>query len=171
MNANTRAQKTDPTTEQTMKKFTNHVDHVAWISRPETLNANVAELEKLTGAKLVRFERKDMGFVMCIDWEAGLEVVSPMREPTDFNQGLYEWLETRGEGVISVVFGVRDLEKHKARLEGLGVPVGPLMDDHPDSPWHDKINLLERAAGIVMNSTLILGDIDYSDSMIQFGLA
>ena len=54
-----------------MKKFTNHVDHVAWISRPETLNANVAELEKLTGAKLVRFERKDMGFVMCIDSGSG----------------------------------------------------------------------------------------------------
>ena len=49
--------------------------------------------------------------------------------------------------------------------------VGPLMDDHPDSPWHDKINLFERAAGIVMNSTLILGDIDYSDSMIKFGPA
>jgi hypothetical protein len=154
-----------------MKKFTKHVDHVAWISRPETLAANVAELEKLTGAKLVRFERKDMGFVMCIDWEAGLEVVSPLSEPTDFNRGLHEWLEARGEGVISVVFGVRDLENHKARLEALGVQVGPLMDDHADSPWHDKIRLFERAAGIVMNSTFILGDIDYSDTMIKFGPA
>src|ERR1700733_7260723 len=100
-----------------MKGFTNHVDHVAWISRPETLEVNAAELEKLPAAQLIRFEREDMGFVMCIDWEAGLEVVSPMQEPTDFNKGLRDWLETRGEGVISVVFGVRELERHKARLE------------------------------------------------------
>ena len=152
-----------------MKKFTNHIDHVAWISRPENLEANIAQLEKLTGAKLARFERKDMGFIMYISWEAGLEVVAPMAEPTEFNQWLRQWLETRGEGVMSVVFGVRDLDKHKARLEALGVPVGPLMDDHPDSPWHDQLVLWERQAGEVMNTAFVLGDIDYADDVIPFG--
>ena len=152
-----------------MKKFTNHVDHVAWISRPENLEANVAMLEKLSGAKLARFDRADMGFTMFISWEAGLEVVSPMEEPTDFNQMLWDWLNTRGEGVMSVVFGVRDLDKHKARLEAEGMEVGELMDDHPDSPWHDKLVLWERMAGMVMNSVFIFGDIDYADSVIPFG--
>jgi hypothetical protein len=152
-----------------MKKFTNHIDHVAWISWPENLEANIAELEKLTGAKLTRFERKDMGFVMYISWEAGLEVVAPLEEPTEFNQWLRQWLETKGEGVMSVVFGVRDLDKHKARLEALGVPVGELMDDHPDSPWHHKLVLWERQAGVVMNTNFILGDIDYADGVIPFG--
>ena len=152
-----------------MKKFTNHVDHVAWISRPETIAANVAQLEMLTDAKLTRFERKDMGFVMYISWEAGLEVVAPLPEPTEFNQWLRDWLDTRGEGVMSVVFGVRDLDRHKARLERLGVEVGPLMDDHPDSPWHDQLVLWERQAGEVMNTGFILGDIDYADHVIPFG--
>jgi len=152
-----------------MKKFTNHIDHVAWISRPETLEANIAELEKLTGAKLTRFERRDMGFVMYISWEAGLEVVSPLPEPTEFNQWRRDWLETRGEGVMSVVFGVKDLEQHKARLEALGFEVGPLMDDHPDSPWHDKLTLWERQAGVVMNTAFVLGDIDYADGVVPFG--
>jgi hypothetical protein len=158
------------TTEECLvKKFTNHVDHVAWISRLENLAANIAELEKLTGATLTRFERKDMGFVMCISWEAGLEVVAPLEEPTDFNQWLRDWLDTRGEGVISVVFGVRDLDRHKARLAALGIEVGPLMDDHPDSPWHDKLVLWERQAGMVMNTNLILGDIDYAEGVVPFG--
>jgi len=152
-----------------MKKFTNHIDHVAWISWPENLEANIAELEKLADAKLTRFERKDMGFVMYISWEAGLEVVAPLPEPTEFNQWLRDWLETRGEGVMSVVFGVKDLEKHKARLEALGCPVGPLLDDHPDSPWHDRLVLWERQAGVVMNTNFILGDIDYADGVIPFG--
>jgi hypothetical protein len=154
-----------------MKKFTNHVDHVAWISKLENLEANVAQLEKLADAKLTRFERKDMGFVMYINWEAGLEVVAPLPKPTEFNQVLRDWLDTRGEGVMSVVFGVRDLERHKARLEALGFEVGPLMDDHPDSPWHDKLVLWERVAGIVMNSCFIIGDIDYTDDVIPFGNA
>jgi hypothetical protein len=151
-----------------MKKFINHVDHVAWISKPENLDANVAQLEKLSGAKLTRFARKDMGFTMCISWEAGLEVVAPMAEPTEFNKILYDWLATRGEGVMSVVFGVRGLDQHKARLEGQGFEVGPLMDDHPDSPWRQKLVLWERMAGVVMNSCFILGDIDYADDVIPF---
>lgn len=152
-----------------MKKFTNHVDHVAWISRPENLDANVAQLEKLTGASLTRFAREDMGFTMCISWEAGLEVVSPAEERTDFNAMLWGWLDSKGEGVFAVVFGVKDLEAHKARLEAMGFPVGPLMDDHPASPWHDKLVLWERVAGEAMNSNIVLGDIDYADDIIPFG--
>lgn len=90
-----------------MKKVSNHIDQVAWISWPENLEANIAQLEKLSGAELTRVERKDLGFVMYISWEAGLEVVAPLEEPTEFNQWLREWLETRGEGVMSVVAGER----------------------------------------------------------------
>ncbi len=42
-----------------MKKFTNHID-----SRPETIEANVAALEKLADCKLSRFERQDMGLIL-----------------------------------------------------------------------------------------------------------
>jgi hypothetical protein len=152
-----------------MKKFINHVDHVAWLSRPENLDANVADLEKVTGAKLTKFARKDMGFTMCISWEAGLEVVAPMEERTEFNSWLWSELDKKGEGVTSVVFGVKDLDAHKARLARLGIEVGELMDDHSDSPWHDRLVLWERAAGEVMNTNIILGDIDYADDVIPFG--
>ena len=151
-----------------MQKFINHIDHVTWISRPENIEANVAMLEKLSGARLERFDRKDMGFTMYLNWEAGLEVVTPMEEPTEFNQMLTGWLEERGEGIMGIVYGVRNLEKHKERLESEGFEVGPIMDDHPDSPWHHKIKLFERMGGIVMNSNFILGDIDYEDGMIRF---
>ena len=151
-----------------MKKFINHVDHVGWVSRTETLEANVAELERLAGVKLTRFERKDMGITLCISWEAGLEIVAPSAQPTQFNESLRDWLETRGEGVMFVIFGVKKLEQHKARLEAIGIHIGPLMDDHPDSPWHDKLVLRERVAGVVMNSCFVLGDIDYVDDLISF---
>jgi hypothetical protein len=43
------------------------------------------------------------------------------------------------------------------------------MDDHPDSPWHHKLVLRERMAGMVMNSVFIFGDIDYAEGVIPFG--
>ena len=152
-----------------MKKFVNHIDHVTWISRIENLEANVATLEKLADAKLTRFERHDMGFIMYLSWEAGLEVVSPMDEVTDFNRALHDRLDTQGEGILGVVYGVGNLDEHKARLEALGFEPGPLMDDHPDSPWHDRLVLWERLAGTVMNSWFVLGDIKYADDVIPFG--
>ena len=71
--------------------------------------------------------------------------------------------------MTSVVFGVKDLDWHKARLAKMGIEVGPLMDDHPSSPWHDKLVLWERVAGEAINTNIVLGDIDYQDGLIPFG--
>lgn len=151
-----------------MKKFVNRIDHVTWISRLDSIERNVADLEAVTGGHLLRFQRDDMGFVMYIDWDAGLEVVAPCDERTDFNVMLHDWLETRGEGVMGVVFGVADLEAHKARLEAIGIPVGPVMDDLPSSPWHHRLVLRERAVlQPVISSSIILGQIDYADDVIK----
>lgn len=151
-----------------MKKFINHIDHVTWISRLANIEKNVAELEAVTEAKLLRFARDDMGFVMYLDWEAGLEVVAPYDERTAFNAMLHDRLETHGEGLLGVVFGVENLEKHKEKLEAKGMFVGPLMDDLPTSPWHHKIVLRERIAPSVLNSQIVLGQIDYQDDVIRF---
>ena len=151
-----------------MKKFINHVDHVVWITRLENIEAHVASLEAVTEAKLERFERQDMGFVMYLDWAAGLEVVAPMAGKTAFNQALHDRLERHGEGPLGIVFGVENLEKHRQTLEAKGLPVGPLMDDLPTSPWHHRIVLRERAAPEAINSWIILGQIDYQDDVIQF---
>jgi hypothetical protein len=152
-----------------VRKFVNHVDHVVWISRLETLDANVAELERITEAELQYYVRKDLGFAMYISWEAGLEIVAPLPEPTAFNEELHEWLAARGEGVKSVVFGVRDLEAHKARLEALGFDVGPELQSPADTPWHDKLALKERILGTkFMNGYVVMGDIDYADGVVRF---
>ena len=96
-------------------------------------------------------------------------MVAQMSRRTYFNQALHDQLQAQGEGLLGVVFGVNDLDRHKARLEALGMGLGPMMDDHPDSPWHHQLILRERMAPPVMNSWLILGDIDYANGVIQFG--
>lgn len=151
-----------------MKKFINHVDHVVWITKAENIDRHVADLEAVTGASLVRFQREDMGFIMCIDWDAGLEVVAPMSERTPFNEMLHDRLDARGEGLLGIVFGVENLEKHREMLEAKGMQVGPLMDDLPSSPWHHRLIMRERIAPDAINSQIVIGQIDYQDDVIQF---
>ncbi|HKX80277.1 MAG TPA: hypothetical protein VJM34_17330 [Novosphingobium sp.] len=150
-----------------MKKLVNHVDHVAWISRPENLDANVAELERLSGATLARSDSR-MGITVCISWEAGLEVIAPTGEETPINKELREYLETRGEGVYAVIFGVADIEAHKRRLEALGLKVGPEVGGGPSASSGARVVVRERRVKQVMNSWFVLGDIDYADDVVSF---
>ncbi len=152
-----------------MKKFTNHIDHVAWISRYENLERNLAELEARADTKLLRHEHSENGYVICANWEAGLEVLSPLPHRTEYNAMMHDWLETKGEGVIFVAFGVTGLERHAARLEALGIDVGPYFEDRSETPWRDQLVLRERTAGMVMNSVFVLADIDYAEGIIPFG--
>ena len=152
-----------------MQKFTNHIDHVAWISRYENLEANLAELEARADAKLLRYTYEENGYVMCVNWEAGLEVLSPLPERTVYNGMMHDWLATKGEGVIFVAFGVSDLDKHAARLQALGIEVGPHFEDRAETPWRNQLVLRERIAGTVMNSVFVLADIDYANGIIPFG--
>lgn len=151
-----------------MKKFINHIDHVVWLSRLENLEKNMAEIAAVTDAKFQRCDREDMKTVICVDWEAGLEVVAPMEEVNDFNRALHERLKSHGEGLLCAVFGVEDLEAHKAKLEARGLYVGPLMEDTSDVPWLDKIILRERFAPEVAGSWMVLSQIDYQDNVIRF---
>ncbi len=151
-----------------MKKFVNHIDHVVWISSLTNLEKNVAELEAVTDATFVRFQRDELGIVMCIDWDAGLEVVAPYDEKTEFNQMMHDHLDTRGEGLFGVVFGVDDLEAHKDKMEAKGIPMGPSMDSVPNSPWHHRLFLRERMVlQPVFNSQVVIGQIDYADDVVQ----
>jgi hypothetical protein len=151
-----------------MKKFIDHLDHIAWISWPDTLNENIARLEQLSGVKLIRFDRKDLGIIICVNWEAGLEILSYSEPATEFNRTLRDWLSSHGEGVMSVVFGVKDLDAHKQRLRWWGIDVGPLVGNDPASSWHEQLALRSRVAGDVLNTSFVLGDIDYADDLITF---
>jgi hypothetical protein len=154
-----------------LKKFRNHLDHVAWVSRPETLAANTARLAELSGAAFQSFVRADMGIVITVSWEAGLEILSPLPERTPGNQALHDHLDAHGEGIFAVVFGVGDLEGKAARLEAHGHAVSGVLDDHPASPWHHKLHLRERVVGPFLGGNFVLGDIDYADDVVDYGAA
>jgi len=109
-----------------------------------------------------------MGAVICVDWSAGLEVVAPLPDRTAMNEALYGRLETIGEGLLAVVYGVENLEAHKAKLEAKGFQIGPLMEGDPIEPWYNRLFLRERFAPPVMGSWMVFSQIDYNDDVIRF---
>ena len=151
-----------------MKQFINRVDHIVYISKLENIDANIASLEAITDANLERCERPDMGALICVDWSAGLEVVAPLGPLSDINANLYKRLETHGEGLIAVVYGVEDLEAHMVKLQAKGFEIGPLMETDPVEPWYNRIVLRERFAPPVMGSWMVLSQIDYRDDLVRF---
>ena len=150
-----------------MKKFINHVDHVAYISKWETVEANVAQLEALTDAKMERSERNDLGCVIYVDWSAGLEIVAPMPEEDDRNQALHKRLRSHGEGLFAMIYGVENLEAYKAKMEAKGLEISPLVEAHPDDPWFERLVLRERYAPQFMNTWMVYSQIDYPDDEIR----
>lgn len=148
-------------------KLVNHIDHVTWVSRPETIAANVALLSKMFD---VRFDEprtsEEQGFTMYLCWEAGLEVVCPLPEVTSFNKTLHDRLASHGEGLISIVFGVRNLEETRKRLIDSGFQPGELWGNDPTSPWRDKVSIKEREIGMHFNTWMIFGEIDYEPGVV-----
>jgi hypothetical protein len=149
------------------KKFINHVDHVAWLSTWENLDANIAHLEAITGAKLQRTEKPEQGAIICVDWSAGLEVVAPLPGNSPESEGLRGRLESHGEGVVATVYGVENLEEHMRKLEAMGHPKGELMGGTRDDIWPD-ILLRERFGPPIMGTWTVFSEIDYDDHLIQF---
>lgn len=147
-----------------MRKFNRHLDHVAWVSLPENLDANVAELERLSGVKLDRRVSEAQGIEVCISWEAGLEIVAPIGDGTPVSQMLNQHLALHGESVLAVIFGVDDIEQEKARLDGLGYAIGPLIR----GTTNDRITVKERHAASFMGTKFTLGEIAYADGVISF---
>ncbi len=151
-----------------MKKFVNHVDHAVYLSKWENLDANIARLELLTDSKIERCVRDDMGCAICVDWSTGIEVVSPTPERGPANDALHARLESHGEGLLAVVYGVPDLDAHMAKLKAKGVELGPLMETDPCEPWFDRIVLRERFAPGFLDSWMVFSQIDYADGVIRY---
>lgn len=151
-----------------MKKFVDHVDHAVYISRRETLEANIAQLALLTDCEMERCERPDMGCIVCVDWSRGLEIVAPFAARSEANAALHDRLDAVGEGLLAIVYGVEDLEAHKAKLEARGLFVGPLMTSVPAEPWYGRLVLRERFSPGFLGSWLVFGQLDYADDEIRF---
>ena len=90
-----------------------------------------------------------------------------MDHVTVFNRQFHDHLAAHGEGLHSIVFGVKNVETHRERIMTLGVGASDIMKDDPSTPWAGKVKLKEFIVGQNgMATPLVFGEIECGEGVI-----
>jgi hypothetical protein len=81
--------------------------HVVFCVRPENQD-RAAGFWRQLGLTFAEVDLTDLGLRVLIDWDAGIEVVSPVGDGEQ-SAGFTTFLAERGEGLYSVVMGVDEV--------------------------------------------------------------
>ena len=109
------------------------IDHVVMVYRIENSEQAVRTIERMLDIAFSPPQDLPNGLRAWINFDAGLEVVSPLGTSTELGldgpaaalvDSLIDHLERRGEGLFSIVFGVRDMDSALNRLRDLSITPG-----------------------------------------------
>jgi hypothetical protein len=150
-----------------MRQMINRVDHVVWIVRPENAQAHVDRLSALYG---VTFDgpvvREPLGCCFWVSWEAGLEIFTPHGDGP-YAAGWNKRLEERGEGVLSVIVGVRDINAARENARRLGYEPSEIIGLAGDEPYVHKLETMKEVIATDMLGTYMsFGEIKYAEGVI-----
>src|SRR3546814_21156161 len=139
----------------------NRVDHILYRAWPENQEAYVEQRSKLCKVKFYGpVDKPEFGIRLYINWAAGLEVVSPVSDTAPWSLQMRDYLERRGEGVMNVIFGVRDINEAKAHAESLGYATSDLIENTGDEPYAAETEVMkEIVVGEIANTLFTFGEI------------
>jgi hypothetical protein len=141
-----------------LTKNIGRIDHVVISVAPKSYKACVEKLARTLGLTFQTLCREDENVQVSIDWDAGMEVVAPIRE-----EGfLWERIQTRGDGYMNVVFGVSNFENARARASEAGVETLFCVDGlHGNEPWFDRFSVMKEAIlEPIFGAAIVLGEIE-----------
>jgi hypothetical protein len=124
-----------------MQQAIQHVDHVVILVRQENLRTYAERLSTILGISFDEPIVSASGTLVTFCWDAGLEIIAPTRE-----EGVYwERLQRFGEGTVSIVFGVADLDEGIKRAQANGAPVFREAKVNGDEPWLTRFSTFREA--------------------------
>ena len=86
------------------------VHHVVWCVKPENLDRVRAFWERVIEISLEELDLPELGLRVLISWKGGIEIMTPAYASGTMAEAARQFLAERGEGVYSVVYGVRGIE-------------------------------------------------------------
>ena len=123
---------------------TNGVHHVVWCVRPENF-ARVREFwERTIGLPLEELDLPELGLRILISWKGGVEIMSPAYSTGLMAEAARRFLAERGEGVYSVVYGVRGIESVVSAFSAGGGNLLFRETIPPDAVEERKLSVGER---------------------------
>jgi hypothetical protein len=106
-----------------------------------------ADLWRGLGLTFAEIALPDLGIRVLIDWDAGIELVSPVPGSGEVAAPFTTFLETRGEGTYAVVMAVEEVDGPVAVAERYGAQVGYRQHRRHGSLTIDEV-MLAPVAGM-----------------------
>jgi hypothetical protein len=115
-----------------MQQSIQRIDHVAIVVKQEHAYTLADRLSAALGITFSEpLVNEAYGLLIIVSWEAGLEVMAPTREEGPY----WDRIQRYGEGTVSIIFGVADLDDGAQRARDNGVEVLPEAKLNGDEPW------------------------------------
>ncbi len=96
--------------------------HVVFCVRPENQD-HAAGLWRELGLNFYEIDLDDLGIRVLIDWEAGIEILSPTNSDGQQAASFTEFLAVHGEGFYSIVMAVSEVDGPAAIAARYGAPI------------------------------------------------
>src|SRR3954447_7704631 len=96
------------------------VHHVVFCVRDEHLDAAVEFWQRVLGLEFEEILMPEHGLRIHLAWEAGIELIAPRANAGEAAAPFHRFLDTRGEGVYSVVVRTHDMSSSLTAAEALG---------------------------------------------------
>jgi hypothetical protein len=143
----------------TRRQNIDRIDHLAILVSVASFENCVKRLTDALGARFVRAERKDLGLLIAADWDSGLELLAP----TGPDSPLWNRLQTHGDGQVTIIYGVKDLEAGAARAKTAGFELGREIGLTGGEPWAAQFDVLrEIQLSEICGIRIALGQIEPS---------
>jgi hypothetical protein len=140
-----------------LKKNVRRIDHIAILISPHSFEDCVQRLSRALEVEFTLARRDDMGLLIAIDWDSGLELLAP----TGPESPLWSRLQEKGEGHVSIIFGVGDVDEAKRRAESAGFVAGAEIGLIGDEPWAARFERLrEIPLSEICGINLVLGQVE-----------
>jgi catechol 2,3-dioxygenase-like lactoylglutathione lyase family enzyme len=125
-----------------VRRSEHRVDHVALVVRKENLDDAVSRFSALFAIQM-EGPFRSAGLTIYINWDAGLELLSPEDETAD--NAPARFLRDRGEGLFRLIFGVDDLDAARQRAASSGVRTRDINAFDLNPEWAERYERMDEA--------------------------
>jgi hypothetical protein len=143
-----------------LRRSVNRLDHIAILVKLENLETYKQLLTDTLGVAWDEaVPNESAGVIALPSWDSGLELIAPLRP----SGTIHDRIERFGEGTVSIVFGVADLEKGVERAVAGGGQFIFNLVLAGDEPWLKRFETFKEAKVKIFpdhfSSTVTLGEI------------
>lgn len=125
-----------------MQQAINRLDHLAILVRYENFERYKQRFSDVLGiAWDEEVVNESAGVIAVPSWDSGLELIAPMQQSGRY----WDRIQRFGEGSVTIVFGVADIDAAIARAEHHNAPLRFHIELAGDEPWLNRFKLFREA--------------------------